>query len=270
MSTKNLRHAYQNALEELAEDSLVLLRSWPTTRQRYTETQFKYQVRNNVIEGENYTKSISQLLIPKVVLPTDENWGYQLKFLLSENVPGSYPYTAGVYPYRRQYEEPTRLFAGEGTPERTNRRFHYIIRGQPTIRLSTAFDPIALYGQDPKYLPDVYGRIGMSGVSIASIDELKKLYSGIDLCDRNTSVSMTINGPAPAMLAMFMNVAIDQQVEKYLKSSGNWQQASDKIAKLYHEDVRPHYHGKRPLGSRRTRSRFVRGVWRSSYRSKCL
>ena len=238
-----IRHAYQNALDELDSESLTLLRTWQKTRQRYTNEQYEYKVRDNVIRGENYTKSISQLQIPKVVLPDEKNWGSQLKYLLTENVPGSYPYTAGVYPYRREYEEPTRLFAGEGTPERTNKRFHYLIRGQPTIRLSTAFDPIALYGQDPMLSPDIYGRVGMSGVSIATIDDMKKLYSGIDLCDPNTSVSMTINGPAPAVLAMFMNVAIDQQIEKYLLSSGHWQDACEKISLLCKDKKQPTYNG---------------------------
>ena len=245
---KKLRLAYHNALQVLDVESLKLLQSWPTIRQKYSEPEFEYHVRDEAIKGNNYAKSISQLQIPKVALPESDNWGLQLKFLLIENLPGAYPYTAGVYPFRRQYEEPTRLFAGEGTPERTNRRFHYLIHGQPTIRLSTAFDPIALYGQDPDFSPDVFGRVGMSGVSIATIDDMKKLYSGIDLCDRKTSVSMTINGPAPAMLAMFLNVAIDQQVEIYLKSIGDWEQACEKLSHFYEEASHPIYHGERPSG----------------------
>ena len=147
-------------------------------------------------------------------------WGERLRFLMKENLPGSYPYTGGVFPYRREGEDPTRMFAGEGSPERTNRRFHYLSQGQPAARLSTAFDSVTLYGEDPDERPDIYGKVGNSGVSIATLDDAKKLYSGFDLCSPTTSVSMTINGPAPIILAFFMNAAIDQQVEKHLKESG--------------------------------------------------
>ncbi|HWK76094.1 MAG TPA: methylmalonyl-CoA mutase family protein, partial [Povalibacter sp.] len=160
------------------------------------------------------------------------DWGETLHFILTENLPGSYPYTGGVYPYRREAEDPIRMFAGEGGPERTNRRFHYLARGQAATRLSTAFDSTTLYGEDPDTRPDIYGRTGNSGVSIATLDDMKKLYSGFDLCSPTTSVSMTINGPAPMLLAMFMNTAIDQRVERFLKDEGRWAAAEKRIAEL--------------------------------------
>ena len=170
-----------------------------------------------------------------------------LSFLARENLPGDYPYTAGVYPYRREGEDPIRMFAGEGTPERTNRRFHYLSVGQPATRLSTAFDSVTLYGEDPETRPDIYGKIGNSGVSIATLDDMKKLYSGFDLCTPNTSVSMTINGPAPMILAMFMNCAIDQQVEKYLKKDPRrWAEAEKQITRFYEGKQRPLYCGDLP------------------------
>ena len=167
--------------------------------------------------------SLSRQLIPKIAPPRFDGWGDRLRFLLKENLPGAYPYTGGVFPYRRAGEDPTRMFAGEGTPERTNRRFHYLSQGQPAARLSTAFDSVTLYGEDPAERPDIYGKVGNSGVSIATVDDAKKLYSGFDLCAPTTSVSMTINGPAPIILAFFMNAAIDQQVEKHLRETGGWE-----------------------------------------------
>ena len=182
-------------------------------------------MRDREVRGPNYSESLSHLRLPKIATPRFEDWGAQLAFLLTENLPGAYPYTGGVYPYRREDEDPTRMFAGEGMPERTNRRFHYLARGQPATRLSTAFDSTTLYGEDPDERPDIYGRIGNSGVSIASLDDMKRLYSGFDLCAPSTSVSMTINGPAPMILAMFMNTAIDQQVERWLRENGRWDEA---------------------------------------------
>jgi len=172
-----------------------------------------------------------------------------LTFLSKENLPGAYPYTGGVYPYRRHGEDPTRMFAGEGTPERTNRRFHYLSQGQPTARLSTAFDSVTLYGEDPHERPDIYGKVGNSGVSIATVDDMKKLYSGFDLCDPSTSVSMTINGPAPMILAFFMNTAIDQQVEMYLRESGEWAAAEKKMDAHFETRKRPLYEGDLPEGN---------------------
>ena len=165
-------------------------------------------------------------------MPKLRDWGDLLTFLMKENLPGAYPYTAGVYPYRREEEDPTRMFAGEGMPERTNRRFHYLAGGHEATRLSTAFDSTTLYGEDPDERPDIYGRTGNSGVSIATLDDMKRLYSGFDLCAPSTSVSMTINGPAPMILAMFMNTAIDQRVERHLRESGGWAEAQRKIAAL--------------------------------------
>ncbi len=175
-------------------------------------------MRDRVVTGENYTESLSREPIPKLAVPKYKDWGEILRFLFLENLPGAYPYTGGVYPYRREEEDPTRMFAGEGAPERTNRRFHYLAGGHSAARLSTAFDSTTLYGEDPDTRPDIYGRTGNSGVSIATLDDMKKLYSGFDLCNPTTSVSMTINGPAPMILAMFMNTAVDQRVEKYLKA----------------------------------------------------
>src|SRR5258708_26467108 len=171
----------------------------------------------------------------KLAVGKFRGWGEILHFLATENLPGSFPYTGGVYPYRGEEEGPTRMFAGEGPPERTNRRFHYLAGDHGAARLSTAFDSTTLYGEDPDTRPDVYGRTGNSGVSIATLDDMKKLYSGFDLCLPSTSVSMTINGPAPMILAMFMNTTIDQQVERYLKAQGKWSAAERQIASLHPE-----------------------------------
>ncbi|MGE3387816.1 MAG: methylmalonyl-CoA mutase family protein, partial [Bdellovibrionales bacterium] len=181
----------------------------------YSSTELIYKVRDKEIRQPLTRKSLSGLNIPRVSLPHLQDWGDRLKFLRLENVPGKFPFTAGVFPLKRTEEDPTRQFAGEGAPERTNRRFHFLSKGEPAKRLSTAFDSVTLYGQDPDRRPDIYGKVGESGVSIATLTDMKKLYAGFDLCDPSTSVSMTINGPAPMILAFFMNTAIDQQVEKY-------------------------------------------------------
>ncbi|GAC1697860.1 MAG: methylmalonyl-CoA mutase family protein [Steroidobacteraceae bacterium] len=226
---RELRRAYNRALEEIGAAAVGELKAWPARVRAATEESYSYKVRDRDVTGENYTESLSRLAIPKLAVPRLKDWGETLHFLLTENLPGSYPYTGGVYPYRREAEDPTRMFAGEGGPERTNRRFHYLAKGHGP-RLSTAFDSTTLYGEDPDTRPDIYGRTGHSGVSIATLDDMKKLYSGFDLCDPATSVSMTINGPAPIILAMFMNTAIDQQVERYLKSDGRWPAAEKQIA----------------------------------------
>jgi methylmalonyl-CoA mutase len=244
-----LRSKYNEALAQLSEEALALLQQWPDTKASLQAEHYSYNVRGQEFTGDNYVESLSRLQIPKIAVPDYDNWGEQLRFLLKENLPGAYPYTAGVFPYRREEEDPTRMFAGEGTPERTNRRFHYLALGQKSIRLSTAFDPITLYGEDAAPRPDIYGRIGMSGVSITNLDDMKKLYSGFDLCLPSTSVSMTINGPAPIILAWFLNTAIDQQVEKYLHVNGQWEQAEKKLAKLYKNQPRPHYQGDLPPGN---------------------
>ncbi len=227
-----LRAAYNQALQQVGAEALAELRGWPERLRAATEPSYSYQVRGRTVTGENYTESLSRSPIPRLAVPHLKDWGELLHFILTENLPGYYPYTGGVYPYRRVEEDPTRMFAGEGGPERTNRRFHYLAHGHGP-RLSTAFDSTTLYGEDPDTRPDVYGRTGNSGVSIATLDDMKKLYSGFDLCDAATSVSMTINGPAPIILAMFMNTAIDQQVERYLRSEGRWESAERQIAALH-------------------------------------
>ncbi len=244
-----LRQRYQEAVGSLSAESLRLLKDWPARKEAVQRETYSYTVRGREITGENYRETLSHQRIPKIAVPGYESWGELLGFLLRENLPGAYPYTSGVYPYRRLGEDPTRMFAGEGTPEKTNRRFHYLSRGQESVRLSTAFDSVTLYGEDPHERPDIYGKVGNSGVSIATVDDMKKLYSGFDLCAPNTSVSMTINGPAPMMLAFFMNTAIDQQVEKHLRASGEWEAARDKIAALFEGRERPRYMGELPEGN---------------------
>lgn len=243
-----LREGYQTALGEIGEEGHELLRAWPEQAARYRAARLVYRVRDRDQDLANDTESQSGVPIPAVALPMFEDWGTLLRFLLQENLPGSYPYTAGVYP-RRHLEAPTRMFAGEGGPERTNRRFHYLAGGAHTsrlprtTRLSTAFDPVVLYGADPDTSPDVYGRLGMSGVSVATLDDVKKLYSGFDLGAPTTSVSMTINGPAPVLLAMYLNAAIDQAVEKHLRQSGRWTATGARLG-----PDRPSYRGPLPPG----------------------
>ncbi len=188
-------------------------------------------------------------MIPKIAAPNYRDWGELLLFLSKENLPGAYPYTGGVYPYRRLGEDPTRMFAGEGTPERTNRRFHYLSQDQEAARLSTAFDSVTLYGENPHERPDIFGKVGNSGVSIATVDDMKKLYSGFDLCAPTTSVSMTINGPAPMILAFFMNTAIDQQIEKHLRETGKWDAAEKTIDAWFEGRERPEYVSELPPGN---------------------
>ncbi|MDE3131587.1 MAG: methylmalonyl-CoA mutase, partial [Acidobacteriota bacterium] len=212
-AAEELDRRAEQAMAELGPEARELLAGWDERIARLTAETYSYTVRGREVTGENHRRSLSGLLIPKIAAPRLDGWGDRLRFLMKENLPGSYPYTGGVFPYRRAGEDPTRMFAGEGTPERTNRRFHYLSQGQPAARLSTAFDSVTLYGEDPHERPDIYGKVGNSGVSIATVDDAKKLYSGFDLCDPSTSVSMTINGPAPIILAFFMNAAIDQQVE---------------------------------------------------------
>ena len=212
---QRLRQRYHDALDALSNEALDLLRTWPERRDGVTRDRYVYQVRGRAVEGDNYVESLSHQAIPKIAVPASRSWSDLPRFLMRENLPGADPYTGGVYPYRRAGEDPTRMFAGEGTPERTNRRFHYLSAGQKAARLSTAFDSVTLYGEDPHPRPDIYGKVGNSGVSIATLDDMKKLYSGFDLSAPTTSVSMTINGPAPILLAMFMNTAIDQNVESY-------------------------------------------------------
>ncbi|MFL6601301.1 MAG: methylmalonyl-CoA mutase family protein [Steroidobacteraceae bacterium] len=250
---RELRRAYNQSLDEIGTEGVGELKAWPARAAAATAKEYSYKVRDRVVAGENYTESLARQPIPKLAVPKFKDWGEILHFLATENLPGSFPYTGGVYPYRREEEDPTRMFAGEGPPERTNRRFHYLAGDHSAARLSTAFDSTTLYGEDPDTRPDVYGRTGNSGVSIATLDDMKKLYSGFDLCMPTTSVSMTINGPAPMILAMFMNTAIDQRVERYLKKEGRWAQAEKKIAALIGESTArgvapPAYKGELPKG----------------------
>ena len=244
-----LRQRYQEAHGDLSSESIELLRAWPERKAGVQSEQFSYTVRGREITGNNYRESLSHQKIPKIAAPEFSDWGSLLKFLQKENLPGAYPYTGGVYPYRRLGEDPTRMFAGEGTPERTNRRFHYLSQGQDAARLSTAFDSVTLYGEDPHERPDIFGKVGNSGVSIASVDDMKKLYSGFDLCAPTTSVSMTINGPAPMILAFFMNTAIDQQVEKHLRENGEWDATQQKIDVYFADRAQPVYDGELPPGN---------------------
>jgi len=243
---KALRQAYNAALDEIGAEGVRALREWPARREGVTAPEFSYQVRGREVRGSNYTESLSHSQVPKLAAPRLEGWGEQLRFLQNENLPGAWPYTGGVYPYRREEEDPTRMFAGEGAPERTNRRFHYLAAGHEATRLSTAFDSTTLYGEDPDPRPDIFGRTGNSGVSIATLDDMKKLYSGFDLCAPSTSVSMTINGPAPMILAMYMNTAIDQSIERELRAGGRWDAVEAAISRA--GIARPAYRGELPAG----------------------
>ena len=232
------------ALErKLAGENKHLLDTWEQKVKTYKDPIFTYHVRGKAIEVPTHTESLSHLQIPKVSLPSYKAWGDVLRWNLQENVPGEFPYTAGVFPFKRVGEDPTRMFAGEGGPERTNKRFHYVSHGLPAKRLSTAFDSVTLYGNDPDYRPDIYGKIGNSGVSVCCLDDAKKLYSGFNLCDPATSVSMTINGPAPMLLGFFMNAAIDQQCELYIRENGLEAEVAAKIEAIYKAKgvARPRY-----------------------------
>ncbi|MEX2402116.1 MAG: methylmalonyl-CoA mutase family protein [Rhodothermales bacterium] len=225
-----------------------ILEEWEDTARRYRAETFTYTVRGRDIAVDLFEESLSGTRIPRVALPRTEDPGERLRFALLENLPGYFPFTAGVFPFKRFGEDPTRMFAGEGSPERTNRRFHLVSEGMAAKRLSTAFDSVTLYGFDPAERPDIYGKVGNAGVSVCTLDDMKKLYSGFNLCDPTTSVSMTINGPAPMILAMFMNTAIDQEVERYLRKNGRWTEADRVIAdKLGTE--RPDYEPYGPSGA---------------------
>ncbi|SDH88397.1 methylmalonyl-CoA mutase [Alteribacillus persepolensis] len=213
--TNEIQEIHDSLFDMLDKDVTAILESWEDKQQLYQQDTFTTVIRGKEITTELQTETLSGLKIPKVALPSFKDWGEIVRWSLKENVPGSFPYTAGVFPFKRKGEDPKRQFAGEGTPERTNRRFHYLSKDDDAKRLSTAFDSVTLYGEDPDYRPDIYGKVGESGVSICTLDDMKKLYDGFDLTHPSTSVSMTINGPAPIILAMFMNTAIDQQVEKF-------------------------------------------------------
>lgn len=247
----HLRSKYQKLKKDLNAYNYEAIQNWDKLVSKYKDPEFTYEVRGKKISLETHTESLSHLQIPKISLPKYKAWGDRLKWLLQENVPGEFPFTAGLFPFKRKGEDPTRMFAGEGGPERTNKRFHYVSLGMPAKRLSTAFDSVTLYGNDPDLRPDIYGKIGNAGVSICCLDDAKKLYSGFDLTNPMTSVSMTINGPAPMMLSFFLNAAIDQNCEKYIREKGLEKEVEEKISSVYKKKnvKRPAYVGKLPEGN---------------------
>jgi len=244
-----LQEHYQQLSLDLDPRNLELVKNWPQTLKRYRDELYSFKVRDREIKIKTHTESLSGNQIPKVSLPKYQGWGDILRWNLQENVPGAFPYTSGVYPFKREGEDPTRMFAGEGGPERTNRRFHYVSLDMPAKRLSTAFDSVTLYGNDPDHRPDIYGKIGNSGVSICCLDDAKKLYSGFNLADAKTSVSMTINGPAAMLTAFYMNAAIDQQCELYITEQGLESEVEQKIKNIYGKSNRPQYQGDLPEGN---------------------
>ncbi|MCB0693680.1 MAG: cobalamin B12-binding domain-containing protein [Lewinellaceae bacterium] len=247
----SLREQIRLKEQELDRYCWQILQDWEAKKKNYEGDEFVYTVRGREIRVPTYTKTLSHTRIPRVILPRFKDWGEILRWSLLENVPGEFPYTAGVFPFKRQGEDPTRMFAGEGGPERTNRRFHYLSQDMPANRLSTAFDSVTLYGEDPDHRPDIYGKIGNSGVSICTLDDAKKLYSGFDLCDPKTSVSMTINGPAATICAFFMNAAIDQQCEKYIREHGLESRVESQLKERFDDRglPRPRYEGPLPEGN---------------------
>ena len=242
---------FSEVTKELDPLNFDIIKNWEKKKEAYTGEFYSYEIRGKEIRVETHTESLSHLKIPKISLPSYQAWGDILRWNLKENVPGEFPYAAGVFPFKREGEDPTRMFAGEGGPERTNKRFHYVSAGMPFVRLSTAYDSVTLYGHDPEMRPDIYGKIGNSGVSVCCLDDAKKLYSGFHLLDPNTSVSMTINGPAPAMVGYFMNAAIDQQCEAYILQNGLKEEVLKKINSIYKKKgtVRPTYQGDLPKGN---------------------
>ena len=248
---KELLMKYSQLLTDLDPKNKLLIDNWPELIQKYKSEIFNYNVRSKTLSIKTHTKSLSNTNIPKVTLPKYEGWGNILKWQLQENVPGEFPFTAGLFPFKREGEDPTRMFAGEGGPERTNRRFHYVSLDMEAKRLSTAFDSVTLYGNDPGNRPDIYGKIGNAGVSICCLDDMKKLYSGFELTNPKTSVSMTINGPAPILLAYFMNTAIDQECEKYIFKNKLEKDVKNKIQDYYKKQgtKRPEYQGDIPEGN---------------------
>lgn len=247
----SLQKKYDEIELDLDGHNKQIIESWKAKTEQFTNPKFTYKVRNKVIKVDTKVKTLSGLSINKISLPKYKAWGDILKWNLLENVPGEFPFASGVFPFKREGEDPTRMFAGEGGPERTNKRFHYVSHGLPAKRLSTAFDSVTLYGEDPDRRPDIYGKIGNSGVSIACLDDAKKLYSGFNLADPLTSVSMTINGPAPIMVGYFMNAAIDQQCEIYIREHGLEKEVEQKINAFYksNKTKRPVYQEKLPEGN---------------------
>ncbi len=250
-TAESLHKLYTSQELNLDPRNKKIIKEWDTKKKALRKKTFCYEVRGKDICVETHTESLSHLQIPKITLPKYTGWGDILKWNLRENVPGEFPFAAGVFPFKREGEDPTRMFAGEGGSERTNKRFHYVSYGMPARRLSTAFDSVTLYGRNPDRRPDIYGKVGNSGVSICCLDDAKKLYSGFNLVDAKTSVSMTINGPAPTMVGFFMNAAIDQQCEIYINENGLEKEVEKKIADLYkkHGTKRPAYQGDLPKGN---------------------
>lgn len=248
---KSLEERFEKIKMDLDPHNWQVIEEWEGKVKKYKAPIYTFKVRDKELSIKTHTESLSHLQIPKVALPKYKGWGDVLRWSLQENVPGEFPFTAGLFPFKREGEDPTRMFAGEGGPERTNRRFHYVSLGMPAKRLSTAFDSVTLYGNDPDVRPDIYGKIGNSGVSICCLDDAKKLYSGFDLSHPATSVSMTINGPAPMLLGFFMNAAIDQNCEKYIKENGLEKEVEAKIEKIYKDKGvdRPKYQGELPEGN---------------------
>jgi len=246
-----LEEEYKKIEPELDGKTKFILETWPLKVGSYSQPEYIFQVRDQKIRVKTHVESLSHTNIPKISLPKYKGWGDIVRWNLKENVPGEFPYAAGVFPFKREGEDPTRMFAGEGGPERTNKRFHYLSKGMPAKRLSTAFDSVTLYGNDPDIRPDIYGKIGNSGVSISCLDDAKKLYSGFNLADPKTSVSMTINGPAPTLVGYFMNAAIDQQCEIYIRENGLADEVEKKIAAIYAKKgtKRPQYQGQLPEGN---------------------
>jgi methylmalonyl-CoA mutase len=228
-----LTRKFEEVKKDLDPHLWAMLTGWKAEEEKYGGEFYTYLVRGKEIKVPNHSESLSHLKIPKVALPKFRSWGDKVRWAMQENTPGFFPYTAGIYPFKRTGEDPARMFAGEGGPERTNKRFHYVSQGLPAKRLSTAFDSVTLYGHDPGRRPDIYGKVGNAGVSICCLDDAKKLYSGFDLSDPKTSVSMTINGPAPMLLGFFMNAAIDQNCEKYILANGLKAEVERKIAERW-------------------------------------
>jgi len=251
LNSKALDHKINELEKALEETNKTIIETWANKVESYKNEFYIFKVRDKEIKIKTHTETLSHLKIPKISLPKYKGWGDILKWSLKENVPGEFPYVAGVFPFKREGEDPTRMFAGEGGPERTNKRFHYLSKGMPAKRLSTAFDSVTLYGNDPDIRPDIYGKIGNSGVSISCLDDAKKLYSGFNLSDPNTSVSMTINGPAPILVGYFMNAAIDQQCEIYIKKNGLEKEVNHKIDEIFKTKgvKKPSYQEKLPDGN---------------------
>lgn len=248
---KGLEESYAQVALDLDPRNRQILETWEEKKDLFRNEYYIFKVRDKEIKIKTHTESLSHSQVPKVAVPKYKAWGDILRWALQENFPGEFPFTAGIYPFKREGEDPTRMFAGEGGPERTNKRFHYVSQGMPAKRLSTAFDSVTLYGNDPDHRPDIYGKIGNSGVSVWSLDAAKKLYSGFNLADPKTSVSMTINGPAAIICAFFMNAAIDQQCEFYIKANGLEEEVNQKIDQIFKErgTSRPTYHGPLPEGN---------------------